>query len=456
MGGLKLTHLRGKIGRGEAKAGGRSFPPPGEIPVDRDNSASTLTVVFPMTQEMLNQDQHMDIKLLHRQGHSIRDIARMSGHSRNTVRKVLAAKSPPVFKTPKRASKLDPFKDYLKKRIDECNLSGVRLLEEIRAMGYEGGHTILKTYLRTLRPPTTSKLTVRFETPPGEQAQCDWGYCGRYRDASGQLQSIYAFVWVLGFSRFMYVCFTTRMHLKSLVRCHRQAFDYCGGWPRSILYDNMKQVRLDAKSWNPHFMDFADHYGIVAKTHRPYRPRTKGKVERMVRYVKDNLLNGRSFADLEDLNAQALIWLEQTANCRVHQTTGQKPCDLLEREQLTACHTIAPYRWVERERRVVNSEALVLYQKSHYSVPAMAVGQSVMVEGRGQTISICLGDTIIAEHPRAEQPGQRVEQKPHVQERWDRVMEEAAKSPPPAPRWIIGASHEVQTRHLNVYEEIAS
>ncbi len=131
------------------------------------------------------------------------------------------------------------------------------------------------------------------------------------------------------------------MHLKSLVRCHQQAFDYCGGWPRSILYDNMKQVRLDAKSWNPHFMDFADHYGIVAKTHRPYRPRTKGKVERMVRYVKDNLLNGRSFADLEDLNAQALIWLEQTANRRVHQTTGQRPRDLLQREQLTAGHTMA-------------------------------------------------------------------------------------------------------------------
>ena len=285
----------------------------------------------------------MDIKLLHRQGHSIRAIARMSGHSRNTVRKVLAANSPSDFKTPKRASKLDPFKDYLKKRINECNLSGVRLLEEIRAMGYDGGYTILKTYLRTLRPPTSARLTVRFETPPGEQAQCDWGHCGRYRDASGQLHSIYVFVWVLGFSRFMYVCFTTRMHLKSLVRCHQQAFDYCGGWPHSILYDNVKQVRLDAKSWNPHFMDFADHYGIVPKTHRPYRPRTKGKVERMVRYVKDNLLNGRSLADPEDLNAKALIWLEQTA-----------------------------------------------------------------------------------------------------------------KAPPPAPRWVIGASHEVRTRPLNVYQEITS
>ena len=83
----------------------------------------------------------------------------------------------------------------------------------------------------------------------------------------------------------------------------------------------------------------------------------------------------------------------------------------------------------------------------------MATGQSVVVEARGQTISIRLGDTIMAEHPR---PGQRVEQKPHVQERWERVMEEAAKAPPPAPRWVIGASHEVRTRPLNVYQEITS
>ena len=253
----------------------------------------------------------------------------------------------------------------------------------------------------------------------------------------------------------MYVCFTTRMHLKTLVRCHQQAFDYCGGWPRSILYDNMKQVRLDAKRWNPHFMDFVDYYGIVPKTHRPYRPRTKGKVERMVRYVKDNFLNGRHFADLEDLNAQALLWLDQTANRRVHQTTKRRPCDLLKREQLTPCQTIAHYQWVEREPRVVTSEALVLYQKSHYSVPAIAAGQSVMVEARGHRISIRLGDTLIAEHPRAEKPGQRVEQKAHVQERWESVIEAAAQAPPPTPCWTIGNVHSVQTRDLNLYQEMA-
>ena len=405
---------------------------------------------------MLNLDQHMDIRLLHKQGHSIRAIARMTGHSRNTVRKVLAAKGPPVFRTPKRKSKLDPFKDYLHGRIEQCNLSGRRLFDEIRSMGFDGSYTIVNDFARTLRPRRSGKLTVRFETPPGEQSQCDWGYCGRYEDAGGRRHSIYTFILVLAYSRFMYVCFTTRMHLKTLVRCHQQAFAYCGGWTRSILYDNMKQVRIDRHSWNPQFMDFADHYGFISKTHRPYRPRTKGKVERMVGYVKDNWLNGRSFADLEDLNLQTRIWLEQTANCRVHQTTGQRPCDLLKHEPLSALGSIRPYQWIDREPRVVTAEAMVLYRKSHYSVPAIAVGQKVVVEAQGQRIAIRLGDTIIAEHGKAQRQGQRIELEAHTRERWDSVLSEAAQARTASPTWFIGrGAPSVQTRPLAQYEEVA-
>lgn len=423
--------------------------------VDRLNPKERWSGVRTPTYAMLNLDQHMDIKCLQREGHSIRAIARITGHSRNTVRRILAAKSAPVFKTPKRTSKLDPFKDYLHKRIKQCNLSGRRLYEEIGAMGYQGGYTILKDFVRSLRPKTSGKLTVRFETPPGEQSQCDWGYCGRYEDANGVLQSIYVFVFVLAYSRFMYVVFTTRMHLKTLVDCHQQAFDYCGGWTRTILYDNMKQVRLGPGRWNPQFIDFADHYGFVPKTHRPYRPRTKGKVERMVRYVKDNFLNGRRFADLQDLNAQARVWLEQTANARVHQSTSRRPSEMLVEEKLIPTGSITHYRWIDREPRVVTSEALVLFERSHYSVPAIAVGQNVVVEARGQRVAIRLADTIIAEHPRAERPGERVELQAHSRERWELVLAEAACRQSPSPTWFIGHRPDVQTRCLNDYEELA-
>lgn len=406
---------------------------------------------------MLNLDQHMDIHLLHRQGHSIRAIARLSGHARNTVRKVLKTKAAPVFKTPQRASKLDPYKDYLQERIQACNLSGRRLHQEISQMGFTGSYTIVKDFLRTIRPPSRAKLTVRFETPPGEQAQCDWAYCGRYRDRDGRLHSVYAFLMVLGFSRLLFAAFTTRMHLKTLVECHQQAFEFFGGWPRVILYDNMKQVRLDPRTWNPQFLDFAQYHGFTPKTHRPYRPRTKGKVERMVSYLKDGFLNGRSFADFADLNAQVRTWLATEANTRVHGTTRRQPCELFKEEQgaLTPLKAIRPYRWVDREPRVVTTEAMVLYAKSHYSVPAVAAGQAVMVEAQGQRISIRLGDTIIAEHPRATAPGQRLELAEHKRQRWESVLSEAARRQPASPTWTIGHVPAVQVRELALYEGLA-
>lgn len=120
------------------------------------------------------------------------------------------------------------------------------------------------------------RATVRFETLPGEQAQVDWAECGYYLDETGERRKVYAFVMILGFSRMLYVEFTTSMQLPELIGCHERAFDYFGGFPRQILYDNMKQVRLSPGEWNPLMQDFWQHYGIVPKTCRPYRPRTKG------------------------------------------------------------------------------------------------------------------------------------------------------------------------------------
>src|SRR5262249_20470342 len=159
---------------------------------------------------------------------------------------------------------------------------------------------------------------------------------------------------VLGFSRYMYIEFTTSMKLPVLIACHLRAFAYWGGWPASLLLDNMKQVKLGRGRWNPLFIDFAGHYGIAVKTHQVRRPRTKGKVERMVDYVKDNFLNGRSFVDVDDLNAQGLNWLATVANVRTHATTGRRPIDLLAEEGLTQYGEIRPYQISDRDVRKVD------------------------------------------------------------------------------------------------------
>lgn len=403
---------------------------------------------------MISLEVWMDIKLLHQQGHSIREIAHITGLSRNTVRRALRQKTPQPFQAPVRSSKLDDFKPYIENRFSQCSLSAVRLLEEIRPMGYSGSVVTLRRFLQSLKAhhSAASKMTVRFETPPGQQAQCDWAYCGRFPDFQGLLIPVYAFVCVLSFSRMLFVEFTTSMKVETLIACHLSAFHYFNGFPLSILYDNMKQVRLSQSEWNPLFLDFVNHYGIVPQTHRIRRPRTKGKVERMVDYIKDNFLNGRKFADLADLNAQGRHWLDTTANVRLHATTKQRPVDLLVKENLTPLSQHALYQISQKSSRKVSSEGYVSFQGSRYSVPPEQVGKVVVIEQGAERIIIRSGDLIIAEHTTATEKGQTIAQPEHIEQMWKLSLgREVGKSKD----WQVTFRQEVERADLRVYEEVS-
>jgi transposase len=394
----------------------------------------------------------MDVKDLHRQGYSIRQIARLTGHTRRTVTRKLSERSPQPFSVPTRTSQLDAYKPYLESRFRECGLSATRLLEEIRPMGFTGSIDVLRRFVKSLRPQSIAaqKATVRFETPPGQQAQADWAYCGRFPNEAGKIIPVYAFVFVLGFSRTLYVRFTTSMDVPTLIDCHLSAFEYLSGWPREILYDNMKQVKLGPNEWNPLFLDFANHYGFTPKTHRIRRPRTKGKVERMVLYVKDGFLNGRVFGDLEDLNAQALHWLQNTANVRVHATTKCKPADLLAQEGLTPLHTVAAYKVYPICTAKVSAESFVRVAGSRYSVPPSHVGQTVTVTLQERRIIVRLGDLIVAEHERAQKGGSCVAAKEHLAEIWKLSM---ASADGPLPHWQMNFRQDVAATPLAAYEQ---
>jgi transposase len=404
------------------------------------------------SQGVLNLEQWMEIQLLHKQGLSIRAISEATGHSRNTVRRYLRDKQPPSFSATPRDQLLDDYQEYVKNRYQECALSAVRILAEIRPMGYRGSVQTLRRFLATLKPARQArrKLTVRFETPPGQQGQADWATCGRFADASGRIVPVYAFVMVLSFSRMLFIKFVTSMDLPTLLGCHQEAFGYFGGWPASILYDNMKQVKLDKERWNPLLVDFAAHHGFVPKTHAIRRPRTKGKVERMVHYLKDNFLNGRSFGDLQDLSAQGLHWIDQVANVRVHATTGKRPVDLLASESLTALSAVSPYRVAAREVRKVDAESMVRFGRSRYSVPPEHVGQEVLVVQEGLRIVIRSAELILAEHAVATKAGSCVTAPEHVADLWKRTL---GRSPEPAPRWNLTFDQAVAATPLSCYEE---
>jgi len=403
---------------------------------------------------VLKLEEWMDIRSLHKEGHSIKAIARMTGRSRNTIRRVLREAGFIAFRKPQRHSCLDSYKEYVRNRYEECALSAVRLLPEIQAMGYSGSLATVRRYLHSLKPEQERlrKLTVRFETPPGKQAQADWAYCGRFPTPDGRLLPVYVFVLVLGFSRMLYVEFTSSMKLPMLLRCHQNAFDFLGGWPREILYDNMKQVRLSSSELHPWFVDFAAHYGFAIKTHRVRRPRTKGKVERMVHYVKNAFLNGRSFADLADLNAQARHWLAHTANCRVHSTTKQRPVDLWKQEQLTILDSAARYPLCEFVSRKAGFDGFVRFARSRYSLPPEYAGQTVLIGQQEQRIVIRSRDLIVAEHRPAQKAGETVADPAHVAALWKLSLHQA-KTPPP--RWQLTFDQQVEATPLAAYQEAA-
>jgi len=216
------------------------------------------------------------------------------------------------------------------------------LLRELRALGYSGGYSILKEHLATLRPAAKPDSLVRFETEPGRQMQADFGTIRKGRDR------LSAFIATLGWSRATYVEFVIDERLETLLGCHERAFYFFGGVPREVLYDNMRTVVSERDYYGPGlhrynrtFLDFAHHYGFLPRLCQPYRPKTKGKVERFIGYLR------RSFyvplasqlspeglkIDRDMANARVGTWLREIANARVHATTGEVPLVRLELER---------------------------------------------------------------------------------------------------------------------------
>lgn len=237
-------------------------------------------------------------------GLSISEISRQLGIDRKTVRKYAQSDGMPrLHNNGKRSSKLDPYRDRIRDMIDKHNLSAIRILEEIRKQGYDGGYTILKDYCSTVRKDRRIPAVYRYETDPGKQSQVDFGDFGRI-EMDGISRKLYAFSMILGFSRMRYAEFTTDISTENVIKMHLNAFRYYGGYTDTILYDNTKQIVLERKipasesRFNLKFRDFAEYYGIVIRLCFPYRAQTKGKIESTIKYQKHNFWNGRSFQSL--------------------------------------------------------------------------------------------------------------------------------------------------------------
>lgn len=365
---------------------------------------------------MLGGTQVRRIIELKAAGHSVSGIARTLDLSRNTVKKYLRNPALPQPKArPKKGSKLGLYTPYLTGRIEQGVLSAVVLFREVQERGYTGQYTVVKDFVRPFRRTqvSASRVTVRFETDPGQQAQVDFGRYS-YLNLEGQTRSIWAFVMVLGWSRALYVEFIRKADTASFIRCHLNAFAYFGGMTQTILYDNTKQVVLERNQtgepvWNPQFLDFSLRMGFAIRLCRPYRPRTKGKVESGVGYVEKNFWLGAKFVDDADLNRQARHWLDHVANVRTHGTTREKPSErlALERPALSVLPSLDSLSVFLREPRKVGWDGFISYAGNFYGVPWRFAGQTVDVQADPLEVQIFSHAGRIAVHPRSAQRGAR-------------------------------------------------
>jgi transposase len=355
---------------------------------------------------------------LHQQGLSVSAIARRTGLTRGTVRKyvTLGAEPPAYGPRSPRLTRLTPFERYLRDRIAAFpDLTGSRLHREIRELGYGGGYTVVKDFPREVRPRQSAGFEVRFETPPGRQAQVDFAHFRTvFTDEPDAERIVWLFSLVLGHSRMQWGRFVLHQDLQTLLRCHAAAFEALGGVPGEILYDRMRTVfhREDAADghiiYNAALRAFAEHYHYQPKACRPYRAQTKGKVERPFRYVREDFFLGRGFRDLDDLNTQFRQWLDQVANRRTHATTRRVVTEHFAEEQphLQALPA-GPFQAVLQLERRITRDGMISLDGNLYSVPNATRRRAVEVHSTASEVRILEDGHLIAVHPVLEGRGRR-------------------------------------------------
>lgn len=284
----------------------------------------------------------MDILVMHKQGSSMRAIARELGISRCTVKKYI--QHPQLSEYKKRAERgclLDPYKSYILERIKAAHphwIPAVVLFNEVKERGYPGGITRLRDFVATQKPTVKSDPIIRFETEPGKQLQIDFTTIRRGK------KTLKAFVATLGYSRACYVHFYDNERCETWMEGIIDSFHFFGGVPQEILCDNAKALVIKRDyygvgqhRWNPTFLALSKDYGFKIKACQPYRAKTKGKVERFNHYLKNSFVLPLSSSlkqtgidiDVSYANAKVRPWLHEVAHQRIHGTTNKKPQDLL-------------------------------------------------------------------------------------------------------------------------------
>jgi transposase len=355
---------------------------------------------------MIDYETFMKIKTYHeKDGLNCNQIAAIMGLSFKTVDKWLNEKRYRMRKSADISSKLDPFKNQIVQMLEKHPYTAVQILLRIKDNGFDGGYTIVKDYVRKVRPPKT-RAFLKLSFAPGECAQVDWGSYGSVNVGSTRRRLSF-FVMVLCYSRMMYVEFTVSQTMEHFLACHQNAFEYFGSVPKKIMVDNLKSAVLSrivgqTPVFNPKYLDFADHCGFNITPCNLGKGNEKGRVENAVGYVKKNFLAGLDIPDFTAVNPAVRLWVDTVANVRIHGETRKKPFELFKEER--PCLNplpVNPFDIATVSQVRASSQFRITTDTNRYSVPAEYAGRALTLKTYPDRLCIYCNDKLIARHIRS-------------------------------------------------------
>ena len=370
---------------------------------------------------MIPRALEAEILRLHQVEHwPIGTIATQLRVHHGTVRRVLAQAGMPAALKTVRASIVEPYLAFITETLAKYpTLRASRLYTMVRERGYPGAPDHFRAIVARLRPRPAGEAYLRLRTLPAEQMQIDWAHFGTLAIGRAK-RPLMGFVMVLSYSRHLFLRFYPGAAMSYFIHAHVEAFGHFQGVARTALYDNLKSAVLersgDAIRFHPTLLELAAHYRFQPRPVAPARGNEKGRIERAIRFAREAFFAARSFADLDELNAQALAWCKGPA--------AERPCpedrraSVRDRFTEEQAHLLAlpanPFPCEQRIAVSAHKTPYVRFDLNDYSIPHTHVNRTLSVLASLQRVRILDAQETIATHPRSFDRGAQIEDPAHI------------------------------------------
>lgn len=370
---------------------------------------------------MITPEQHAEIRRLYYGEHwTVGTIAAALGVHHDTVRAAIVNDTHGVRRGTCRPTVVDPYLPFVRDTLAQYpRLRATRLYEMVKGRGYAGSVVQLRRVVRLIRPAATAHVYRRLVTLAAEEAQIDWGAFGAIRIGRG-VRPLSGFVMVLAYSRAVFALFTIDQTLESFLRGHVEAFQAFHGCARTLVYDNLRSAVLEragtAIRFHPRLLELAGHYHFAPRPCTPGRANEKGKIERQIQYLRHAFFAARTFADVDDLNAQFRDWRDAIAHQRTHPEQRDRTVADVFAEEQPRLLPLPAHPFDTSVMRVVTSgkTPYVRFDRNQYSIPHTHVRRPLTLVASPALVRVLDGTEEIARHARSYDTNATVEQEGHV------------------------------------------